>query len=630
MQHRTRTAAIGMFEPLEPRLVLATINVLEFGAIPGDGLDDTAAIEAALDRAGSGDTVLFPEGTYELRRTLVVRSGESIIGENATLHFRGVRYGFDLANDADNVTFRGLDMDGGGIRMHAGGMHSNVLIEGNLIRNFNTGGVGGGIYATTRTENLMIRHNEIRDAQNSWGAQIYYGNRLTIERNTFHNLMQGAHLLNMYDDCRVSYNKVTQIRRMGFEIQDLDWSRDNPMRNLVVEGNAVYDFRDAYYESFGLSVVRQNSINTRVINNYVRADNTPRPGTRYGIGIEFSARTDGNSQGNQSTNANNVTVGRWFAHIAHYWPEQRIENNRLFDNHAGGGHIAAWRGHGGTPNNNRATGNIINLNVNDAPQPPTDIGAGSGGGIGAPSLPPGGGSGGGFIGGGDGSGNGGGDGGENGGTGGFAPVQGPFNPQGPQNPAGGGGEGGTGGGENPAPTNPPGEPGGGNGTGNGGTTGGGSVGAGNDGGPTSQLVFLSDLPWRSAVNGYGPISLDASMTDVDQDGIQDPIRIDGRQYEKGLGVAPESIITYDLNGQYKQFFSVIGIEDISENRGSVVFQVWVDGRKMYDSGIQRGGDSGKQVALDVRGAERLQLIVTNARDGDRDDIASWANARLTT
>jgi hypothetical protein len=120
------------------------------------------------------------------------------------------------------------------------------------------------------------------------------------------------------------------------------------------------------------------------------------------------------------------------------------------------------------------------------------------------------------------------------------------------------------------------------------------------------------------------------MTDVNQDGIQDPIRIDGRQYEKGLGVAPESIITYDLNGRYKQFFSIVGIEDVSEHRGSVVFQVWVDGRKLYDSGIQRGSDSAKQVSVDVRGAERLQLIVTNARDGDRDDIASWANARLTT
>ncbi|MBP0006374.1 MAG: hypothetical protein J7642_22090 [Cyanobacteria bacterium SBC] len=49
------------------------VNVVDFGAVPNDGLDDTAAIQAALD-AGEA-TVYFPQGNYNISDTLVVGDG---------------------------------------------------------------------------------------------------------------------------------------------------------------------------------------------------------------------------------------------------------------------------------------------------------------------------------------------------------------------------------------------------------------------------------------------------------------------------------------------------------------------------------------------------------------------------
>ena len=55
------------------------VNVKDYGAV-GDGQhDDTEAIQAALD-AGRGKTVFIPAGLYLISKTLIARTGSSIIG----------------------------------------------------------------------------------------------------------------------------------------------------------------------------------------------------------------------------------------------------------------------------------------------------------------------------------------------------------------------------------------------------------------------------------------------------------------------------------------------------------------------------------------------------------------------
>ncbi len=46
------------------------VNVLDFGAIPGDGLDDTAAIQAAFDSGTKNRVVYLPDGVYDVSDTI--------------------------------------------------------------------------------------------------------------------------------------------------------------------------------------------------------------------------------------------------------------------------------------------------------------------------------------------------------------------------------------------------------------------------------------------------------------------------------------------------------------------------------------------------------------------------------
>ncbi|REE88908.1 pectate lyase-like protein [Paenibacillus taihuensis] len=48
----------------------ATISVVNYGANGSGSLDDRAAIQAAVDAASPGDTVLLPKGTYYLAGTV--------------------------------------------------------------------------------------------------------------------------------------------------------------------------------------------------------------------------------------------------------------------------------------------------------------------------------------------------------------------------------------------------------------------------------------------------------------------------------------------------------------------------------------------------------------------------------
>jgi hypothetical protein len=61
---------------------------------------------------------------------------------------------------------------------------------------------------------------------------------------------------------------------------------------------------------------------------------------------------------------------------------------------------------------------------------------------------------------------------------------------------------------------------------------------------------------------------------------------------------------------------------------SVVFQVYLDGVKVFDSGTMTSTNTTQAVNLDVTGKNELKLIVTDAGNGNTSDHADWAGARL--
>jgi glucose/arabinose dehydrogenase len=147
------------------------------------------------------------------------------------------------------------------------------------------------------------------------------------------------------------------------------------------------------------------------------------------------------------------------------------------------------------------------------------------------------------------------------------------------------------------------------------------------GGGGGTTTFLSDLTWTSATNGWGPVEKDKSNG---EQGANDghPITLNTAVYGKGLGTHAASDVRYAISG-CNSFQSDIGVDDEVGPNGSVVFQVYLDGTKAYDSGTMTGSTATKSVSLDLTGKSELRLVGTNAGDTSDYDHADWGNARIT-
>jgi len=140
-------------------------------------------------------------------------------------------------------------------------------------------------------------------------------------------------------------------------------------------------------------------------------------------------------------------------------------------------------------------------------------------------------------------------------------------------------------------------------------------------------VYLSDLTWSYAANGWGPVERDQELGDLAANDGQ-PLSLDGTRYDKGLGTNSPSLIRYRLGKRCSTFSAQIGLDDLAGESGSVVFQVWADGQKIFDSGAVYRPMSSRPIELDVSGREEIRLFVGQV-EAFGQDHGDWANARLS-
>ena len=137
--------------------------------------------------------------------------------------------------------------------------------------------------------------------------------------------------------------------------------------------------------------------------------------------------------------------------------------------------------------------------------------------------------------------------------------------------------------------------------------------------PASGTNYLSDLRPVYAYTSWGTLLGNESIAG-------DPLTLNGKTYAKGLGANAYAGFEYRLGGVASRFQSDIGVDDDAGTAGSVVFQVYADGVKIYESPVMTGGAPHQSINLDVTGVNRLTLGANDADDGNANDHADWAGA----
>ncbi|MGI8747549.1 MAG: NPCBM/NEW2 domain-containing protein [Deinococcus sp.] len=145
--------------------------------------------------------------------------------------------------------------------------------------------------------------------------------------------------------------------------------------------------------------------------------------------------------------------------------------------------------------------------------------------------------------------------------------------------------------------------------------------------PGSGSVPLSALPWASADNGWGPPERDQSNGEL-LSGDGAALTLNGKVFPSGLGVHAPSRLVYAPGGSCGRFRALVGLDDEVRSLGTVSFQVWADGVRLWDSGRMTGLSPAASVDLNVAGRKEVQLVVTDGGDGNLYDHADWAGATL--
>ena len=108
-----------------------------------------------------------------------------------------------------------------------------------------------------------------------------------------------------------------------------------------------------------------------------------------------------------------------------------------------------------------------------------------------------------------------------------------------------------------------------------------------------------------------------------------PLTLAGVVYPHGIGTHAASEFIVNLYGSATRFSALVGVDDETKQAGSVAFSVIVDGRIAAQTGVLHGGDKPQMMSVDLTGARRMTLRVTDGGDGITYDHADWAGALLT-
>jgi hypothetical protein len=136
------------------------------------------------------------------------------------------------------------------------------------------------------------------------------------------------------------------------------------------------------------------------------------------------------------------------------------------------------------------------------------------------------------------------------------------------------------------------------------------------------------MEWLDVKNGWGPPEIDRSNGErAPDDGI--PIVVGLVAFDHGIGVHAPSRIVLGLGGRCSLFLAETGLDEEVGDAGSVVFEVWAEGRRLATSGLVRGSQAPVPLAADVSGLDSITLVVTPAGDGPASDHADWGDARLS-
>ena len=106
-----------------------------------------------------------------------------------------------------------------------------------------------------------------------------------------------------------------------------------------------------------------------------------------------------------------------------------------------------------------------------------------------------------------------------------------------------------------------------------------------------------------------------------------PLSVGRKVYPKGLALHSKTVLEYDIKG-YSSFRCVLGLDDAMAGSAHAVVRIEGDDKELLATVISSRENKPQEIVLDVKGLQKLRLIVDYGEDLDLGDHIDFADARL--
>ena len=134
-------------------------------------------------------------------------------------------------------------------------------------------------------------------------------------------------------------------------------------------------------------------------------------------------------------------------------------------------------------------------------------------------------------------------------------------------------------------------------------------------------VWLDDLAIQKFSEGIPGVS-------AKKNAGGEPITIANTAYTHGIGVQSTSVLSFYLKGNATGFTAAVGVDDLGNKSLAHHFYVLGDGKVLFESGAMKWGDLPKQVQVELKGIQRMGLLVMVEDAGYTKVYSNWADAKI--
>ncbi|HEY2893366.1 MAG TPA: NPCBM/NEW2 domain-containing protein, partial [Pirellulales bacterium] len=150
-----------------------------------------------------------------------------------------------------------------------------------------------------------------------------------------------------------------------------------------------------------------------------------------------------------------------------------------------------------------------------------------------------------------------------------------------------------------------------------------------------KIVYLSDFEPESAshVPFVGFTEEPEGLRDFyryrrDQNFDHSALKLAGKTYRKGLALASRSTLTYKLPGKFRWLKCWAGIDETARETGDVHLRITGDGKPLWEGDV-KGSEAPRELALEIAGAKRIEILVDYGAGLDVGDRLNLCDIRVT-